>query len=261
MGHKGFVKLHRQILDSEIMNMPPVTRELWQYILLNAQHKPFKNLKEGELFMRFKDVQDALCWYVGYRKMTYKKYDLTRSIRRLCESNMIATTKATHGILVKVLNYSLYQGSENGEGNNESLTKATRKQRSCININKNDKNVKNDINTSQLFSKDCLEYKIASYLEKKIIKNNPVFKPRTESQLQKWCVVIDRLIRLDNAKTKDIKTIIDWVYQDEFWSSNIMSAKKLREHYPKLWKKAVDDTNNRGGLSLQEKINQDRRLD
>jgi len=260
MGHKGFVKLHRQILDSEIMNMPPVTRELWQYILLNAQHKPFKNLKEGELFMRFKDVQDALCWYVGYRKMTYKKYDLTRSIRRLNESNMIATTKATHGILVKVLNYSLYQGSENGESNNESLTKATRKQRSCININKNDKNVKNDINTSQLFSKDCLEYKIASYLEKKIIENNPVFKPRTESQLQKWCVDIDRLIRLDNAKTKDIKTIIDWIYQDEFWSSNIMSAKKLREHYPKLWKKAVDDNNNRGGLSLQEKINQDRRL-
>ena len=154
MGHKGFVKLHRQILDSEIMNMPPVTRELWQYILLNAQHKPFKNLKEGELFMRFKDVQDALCWYVGYRKMTYKKYDLTRSIRRLCESNMIATTKATHGILVKVLNYSLYQGSENGESNNESLTKATRKQRSCININKNDKNVKN-VNKniySQLFT-------------------------------------------------------------------------------------------------------------
>lgn len=61
---------------------------------------------------------------------------------------MIATTKATHGMLVEVLNYSVYQDSgedeSNDEGNDETDAKPKREQRQPNNINKNVKNDKNE---------------------------------------------------------------------------------------------------------------------
>jgi hypothetical protein len=243
----------RQTIDSEIFfDKPDKWFKIWFFIVNEVSHQDNGRYKRGERYFRYE-------WIMERTKAT--KAQVHHCLRFLRKNLMIATHKKTHGLFIEVLNYNTYQRLDTYKRHTERQTEDKQKTNRRHNINKNDKNVKNVNTMSQLFSKDCLEYKIASYLEKKIIENNPVFKPRTESQLQKWCVVIDRLIRLDNAKTKDIKTIIDWVYQDEFWSSNIMSAKKLREHYPKLWKKAVDDNNSRGGLSLQEKINQDRRLD
>jgi hypothetical protein len=60
---------------------------------------------------------------------------------------MIVTTKVTHGMLVTICNYDLYQDPKTYEGNNEGRTKVTaneqRRERQGNNINNNDKNDKN----------------------------------------------------------------------------------------------------------------------
>lgn len=140
---EGYIKLYRQLLQSDIQHTSPCQRELWQFFLLSAQHSDFKDLKRGQFYFRHKDFQDAYSWYIGYRKMTYKKWEITKSMRSFCERNMIATMKATHGTLVTILNYDKYNASEDSEGNNEVSMKATRKQLGTTNINKNDKNEKN----------------------------------------------------------------------------------------------------------------------
>ena len=142
----GYVLLARQLDSSDIIHEPPVVRELWLYVLRKVAHKSQTkydvNCSRGEGFFRLDDIQEDLCWFVGYRKMKYSKPQLTKSLRRLRERNMIATTKATRGVFVKVLNYDYFQDPGNYEGNGEGNAKETRRQQSRITKNKNVKNVR-----------------------------------------------------------------------------------------------------------------------
>jgi len=116
------------------MHTPPVVRELWLYLLRKVNWKDNGRLLRGSGFFQFDQVQKDLCWYVGYRKMTYSKPQLTKALRRLREERMIETTKETRGVIVTVLNYAIYQDFENCEGNDEGKAKETRRNFAGITI-------------------------------------------------------------------------------------------------------------------------------
>jgi uncharacterized protein YlaN (UPF0358 family) len=248
----------RKTIDSDIFfDKPDKWFKIWFYIVNKVNHKDNKRFKRGENYFRYD-------WIMNGTKST--RSQVKHCIEYLKEQSMIKTHKKTHGFLIQVLKYNTYQSLDTYKSHTERNTEGTQKEHRSPNIYNNDNNDKNKesinvgISLSQLFSKDCLEYKISLYLQNKIMENNPAFKERTDPQLQKWCKEIDRLIRLDKAKPADIKKIIDWVYQDSFWNSNILSAGGLRKHYPQLWKKVIDK-DSRMGVSLQDKIKNDRRLD
>lgn len=136
----GYVLQPRKLDDSETMKAPPIVRELFQYIIRKVNHEDSGSYKRGQGFFNLGDIQEDLCWYVGYRKMKYSKPQLTKSIRRLCGSNTLATMKATRGLYITVLNYDEYQNPKNYESNDEGHTKETRKKREGHTKNKNDKN-------------------------------------------------------------------------------------------------------------------------
>jgi len=95
------------------------------------------------------------------------------------------------------------------------------------------------------FDKEGVVYQLVIYLDGKIRENNEAENrksKKTEPQIQSWCLDMDLLIRKDKADPDEVKKIIDWVVEDDFWSSNIMSAKKLRKHYPRIYKKAIKNT-------------------
>lgn len=159
----GYILVARKILNSGIFSKPPLYLSVWIYLLSRAQHRDYKELKRGQLWTSIPEIQDALTWKVGYRtERPTKKQIFTvlewlrnpseRVHDRNNESPMIVTTKGTHGMLVTVCNYNVYQTSENYEGNDErtttGTTKSLRQERQGNNINKNvfknDKNVKND---------------------------------------------------------------------------------------------------------------------
>jgi hypothetical protein len=136
----GYILQPRKIDESDVSKMPPVTRELWFYLLRKVNHKNFGKLKRGQGFFKFSQIQKDLSWMVGYRIEKYSKPQLTKSLRRLNEGNMTETMKATHGMVITVCNYDYYQNPENYEGNDEGSTKETRRKRKGHNIYKNDKN-------------------------------------------------------------------------------------------------------------------------
>jgi len=155
----GYILLSRKIIESQIWDKPPLYIKVWVYLLTCAQHKDYKGLKRGQLRTSIPEIQEACSWYIGFRKVVPTKdqiYQVLEWLRTGCahndESNtkatMIATTKATQGIVITILNYGHYQDSKNyesnDEGNDEKAMKPTRKQRAPNNINKNDKNDKND---------------------------------------------------------------------------------------------------------------------
>jgi hypothetical protein len=59
--------------------------------------------------------------------------------------------------------------------------------------------------------------------------------PKYQGKPESWKVDIERLIRIDNRDTTEIRKVITWAKQpDSFWFPNIISGKKLREKYPTL---------------------------
>jgi len=142
MIHGGYILQPRLFGESDASKMPPVTRELWFYILRKVNHKKIGKFNRGQGFFSLTDIQNDLSWYAGYRKMMYSKPQLTKSLRRLREGNMIATMKATRGVIVTVCNYDIYQDPKNYEGNAEGSMKVPRKKRPGRTKNKNDKNDK-----------------------------------------------------------------------------------------------------------------------
>lgn len=83
------------------------------------------------------------------------------------------------------------------------------------------------------FSTDSEPYLLAKLLEQEIINNNPKF-PQSEKQKQTWAKDIDLMIRRDKLLADDIAEVIMWCQSDNFWKSNILSGKKLREKYQQL---------------------------
>lgn len=78
--------------------------------------------------------------------------------------------------------------------------------------------------------------KIMTVLSPPRYKNNP-------PELGKWAFEIDKLIRIDGVPVDDIKRVINWTVENKFWSSNILSGKKLREKFNVLFLQMKKDLN------------------
>ena len=144
----GYYMKARCIQDSEISIMPPYVREIWDWLLKEANHSDNKSngatIKRGQLVRTFKDIQEGLKWFVGWRKMTYKKWHCENATKLLMKADMITTVKTTRGMLITICNYSLYQDPKNYESNRRTTTRATDPKQTTDTINKNVKKDKND---------------------------------------------------------------------------------------------------------------------
>ncbi len=184
----GYILLSRKIIESEIWDKPPLYIKVWVYLLSKAQHQDYKQLKRGQLWTSIPEIQEACSWYVGFRKETPSKDQIYRIIDWLRKSHeqadekdtttsMITTMKATQGLLVKIVNYNVYQTSENYERNkergNEKDMNTTRPQQHRDNINKNVKNVKNENNDN----KEYIYSPVVDYLN---LKANKTYKSTTK---------------------------------------------------------------------------------
>jgi len=74
------------------------------------------------------------------------------------------------------------------------------------------------------YSDDSL--RVAEHLLNCILENKPDFK---KPNIISWACEIDKAIRLDGRTPSRLSEIASWAQSSEFWSPNILSAKKLRE--------------------------------
>ena len=176
----GYILQPRVIDESDIIHEPPVVRELWLYLLRKVNHRNIGKFKRGSGFFSLEDISNDLHWFVGFRKMKYSKPQLTKSLRRLRERNMIATMKATRGVFVTICKYDYYQDPKNYEGNDEEITKETRRQRGGITKNKNEKNERIEEEKTLSWRDDFEIYKSELIEAFKKIKNDQKFLEKQE---------------------------------------------------------------------------------
>ncbi len=128
---KGYYIMARIIEESKISQCSPCTREIWHYLIRNANHSPQKyngyKLKRGQLFRSYKEIQDDLSWSVGYRKQHYGISQIKHSMALLSRpftnepmnEPMIELTKEPRGVIITICKYDYYQDIKNYEGTNE----------------------------------------------------------------------------------------------------------------------------------------------
>lgn len=137
--------------------------------------------------------------------------------------NFVALTKETSGPPRSRL---LKPHEENfAENNTFNISSSQIFEKSKI----NDERVKK----KKVFEADSEAYLLAKFLEKCITENNPKF-PQNERQRQRWAKDFDLMLRIDRIDADDIAAAIEWSQNDNFWRSNILSGKKLREKYQQL---------------------------
>ena len=163
----GYYIKARKIQDSEIAHSAPCIREIWDWILKEANHQDTRICNRGECVRSYKDIQNGLAWYIGWRKMTYTKHDCENTMKWLRKHTMVTTKKTTRGIIITVLNYDYYQNPKNYENHKENTTRTTTKPQTTDTINKNDKNVKNDKKGEELSPSKKMKEFIKRYNEKK----------------------------------------------------------------------------------------------
>lgn len=147
----GFILQPRIIEESDINCSPPHIREIWYYLLRNANHREIKrngfSVRRGQLFRSYQDIRDALSWKVGYRTERYSEDQTKKAMKFLRDTQRITTTKALGGVLITICKYDYYQDKTNYESTNEitnESTNAAPMQHQCT--TDNNKNVNNDKN-------------------------------------------------------------------------------------------------------------------
>lgn len=154
----GYYLKARQIQNSWIATQPPHVREIWDWLIKEANHKDKKYsgfiVKRGQLFRTYKEIREGLHWMVGYRKMMYHENQTKRAMKALREHLMISTTKKLGGVLITINNYDTYQDPRSYESTNGEPTKDTMREPMMNHTlpynNKNEKNEKKErINKKQ----------------------------------------------------------------------------------------------------------------
>lgn len=113
----GYYIKSRKIQQSQVAHASPCVREMWDWILLNANYSETREnghiLERGQLATSFKAIQEGLSWNVGFRKEMYSKDSIASAMKWLKKAGMVAASKTTRGLIITVLNYSFYQNPSN----------------------------------------------------------------------------------------------------------------------------------------------------
>lgn len=88
------------------------------------------------------------------------------------------------------------------------------------------------------YDENSVPYQLAKQLYDRILENNPNHK---QPDLQSWANDVRLMMERDKRTEEQIRYLIEWVQQDSFWKSNILSTSKLREKFDQLAMRCKED--------------------
>ncbi|MBP7765319.1 MAG: hypothetical protein KA113_09060 [Syntrophaceae bacterium] len=222
---QGWIKLHRQIMETPEWLAEPFTRgQAWVDLLLLANHETGFIRKRGLLIAvdrgQVGHSEESLAerwqWSRGkVRRFLIELARLSRISRKISKKTIQKNSSVSS--LINIDNYDKYQMNDTEDGT-EDGRKTVPEQR-IIRMKRN------------IFLSDSAEIRLSELLLEKIVSRNSNFK---KPNIQAWAKDIDLMIRIDKRDVSEIGQVIEWCQQDQFWQSNILSTSKLRKQYDQL---------------------------
>ncbi len=87
------------------------------------------------------------------------------------------------------------------------------------------------------YDEDNTYFKMAKYFHERVsvVANDAgISHLIKKSNMQTWADDMRKLVELDQVDKRLAKDVMDWVTEDSFWRTNVLSAKKLREKFMEL---------------------------
>ncbi|TFJ92167.1 replication protein [Lentibacillus salicampi] len=151
-----------------------------------------------------------------------------RYLNNLEKWGMLNIKRTTKYSIISIIKWSDYQESEQ-QMNNKRTTDEQQ-----MNTNKNVENVENVENVKKYSRKyiyDDTHLSMAESFYNKILENNPNNK---KPNFEKWANEIRLMMERDGRNEEQITYLMNWVQQDDFEMSNVMSPDKLRKRFDQL---------------------------
>lgn len=91
------------------------------------------------------------------------------------------------------------------------------------------------------YAEDSVPFRLAVRLRTAIHAHSPKAQlpGLTSKAMQKWAHEMDLCERKDQRTPREIAAMIDWATSDSFWSANILSPQKLRQHFVTMEKQML----------------------
>lgn len=199
-------------------------------------------LERGQWLRSTRKLQEDLSYVENRQVKTYSTSVINRCIKKLEREQRICTKTHELGTVFTVINYDMYQGfqrfgNKNLEHNLEQYQNSvgTVEEQSGNNNKKEKKEEEGkEVKPSrhkQVYDKDSIPYRSANYLLTKIKEIKPDVK---EPNIQTWANDMRLLIEVDKRDPLQVGKVIDWVFKDSFWCTNILSPSKLRSQFDTL---------------------------
>lgn len=246
MTNKGWVSVNRSISDHWVWDCEYSTGQAWVDLILNACHQDNKLMIKGTL-VNLKRGQQARSELTLSRTWKWSRGKVRRFLKNLENDSMIVVESGHLTSVITICNYSTFQGGDTTDGTTDGTSVGTtdgqqtdNRRYTNNNVNK-ENNVNNDkeINTSTIvkpiakkkFNDNDIQF--AEWFYSGLMTINPNHKkPNFESS--GWADAVRLMREQDNRTYDEMGSLFTWVIQDNFWRSNILTPKKLREKWDAL---------------------------
>lgn len=217
---EGWIKLHRISLDHWLYKTkkPKTRREAWEDMLILVNYEPKKSLIRGQLYEC--DRGQSLFSLETWAKQFNWSVQMVRTFFKLLENDKMITLEGLqYTTRLTICNYDTYQGYATDEQqakqqtNNRPLTDEQQTANRPLTTTKEYKEVKKEKNyipEAIFLNEFCINYFDEKYVNENSLKT------------------FDELIRLDKYSVDQIKSVIVFARQDDFWKKNFISPNKLR---------------------------------
>ncbi len=226
----------RRALEGFFIDKPLLWLNLWLWMLCQANFKDRDKLKRGQFLTTIEDMRNAMSYKIGYRKIRPSRDQIRSTYEAFTKATMITRAKTTRGMIITICKYNFYQNPKNYETHNETHNENTAKP--TVTPHDTEGTRKNGKKGNKTFSENSIEFSLSKLLLNFILSRNPKHK---KPDLQEWAVHINRAIRIDKRTPAELQAVIEWCQADDFWQSNILSTRKVREKFDQLFLKMKSD--------------------
>lgn len=197
----GYYIKARQIRDSEIAHMSPHIREIFDWLVKEANHQDNKSsgiiIKRGQCMRSYKDIMNGLYWMVGWRKETYNKDQCEAAMKTLKKRQMVTTTKTTRGMIITICNYDYFQNPDNYDNRTDNHTSSTTITTDSPHYKQECKRIKN-VRIKNTTTDKVQNFLFPDWLDKNLWNNyvtmrNKIRKPLTDKAIE---LAIEKLTAL-----------------------------------------------------------------
>src|SRR5699024_10183345 len=207
------------------------------YCLMKASHCHRKQL-EGKQFVELEKGQFVFGRKKAAVELNMKESTVRDYINLIQQDEVIQVNSTNKYSNISIGNWEVYQHTEDDDRQqNDNRMTAEGQQNDT---NKNVKNVKNDKKST---SRSKLKFEtthmdLAEHFYNQILKNNPGHK---KPNLKMWANEIRLMIERDNRTEEQIKYLMEWVQNDDFEMTNVLSPSKLRKRFDQLVMKVKNE--------------------